>query len=326
MTGNLFFAAGVVGFVIMMMMFGETRKAINDWITSIGSQLFNLIAELQEEEKEIRQKVVETAKLLSIETQLWKKPKQLSGGQRQRVALGRAIIRNPKAFLMDEPLSNLDAKLRVQMRAELERLTNRLRTTTLYVTHDQVEAMTLSDRIAVMKAAKIHQVGTPDEVYNNPVNIFVAGFIGSPSMNFVNGTIENKNGKYIFTSKAFSYPVPDHYHKGIEDYIDKEVIMGIRPEHINLTDPDEKGEEVLTGKVGVLEPIGAETYVYIDFPEFIELIFKAEGIIKLEIDKDINIKLLDSRIHFFDVDSENRILPEGGTTMIHHEAELEKQS
>jgi multiple sugar transport system ATP-binding protein len=325
LTGNLFFAAGILGFIIMMLMFSETRHDINKWISSIGSRLFKSIKKLEEEETLIQTKVHETAKLLSIETQLWKKPKQLSGGQRQRVALGRAIIRNPKAFLMDEPLSNLDAKLRVQMRAELERLTNRLKVTTLYVTHDQIEAMTLSDRIAVMNEGIVDQLGTPDEVYNLPVNLFVAGFIGSPSMNFVSGKVQKMNENYLFVSKAFSYPVPTRYIEGIDAYDQKEVVLGIRPEHMSLVQANSADPKIVTGVVGVLEPIGAETYVYVDFPDMIEIIFKVEGIMKFKIDEQISIKFIDEHLHFFDKEAGNRILPTGGTTLTHHEIELAKQ-
>ena len=144
-------------------------------------------------------------------------------------------------------------------------------------------------------------------------------------MNFVNGKIEKEDGQYKFVSKAFSYAVPERYTDGISDFEGKKVILGIRPEHMSMADPDPNNEKILTGKVGVLEPIGAETYVYIDFPEYIEIIFKTEGIVKLEIDQEISIKFLEERIHFFDAESENRILPEGGLMMTQYFRELEKQ-
>ena len=157
---------------------------------------------------EIDRRVKEAAKLLGIENLLDRKPKALSGGQRQRVAVGRAIVREPKVFLMDEPLSNLDAKLRVQMRAELSKLDNRLQTTIIYVTHDQTEAMTMGDRIVVMKDGFIQQVGAPLEIYNNPNNIFVAGFIGSPAMNFLDATLRKQGDKYVIDTKGFKVEIP----------------------------------------------------------------------------------------------------------------------
>ena len=177
---------------------------------------------------EIDQRVKEAAKMLGIENLLDRKPKALSGGQRQRVAVGRAIVREPKVFLMDEPLSNLDAKLRVQMRAELSKLHNRLQTTIIYVTHDQTEAMTMGDRIVVMKDGVIQQVGAPLEIYNYPNNIFVAGFIGSPAMNFLDVVLRREDGTYFIDAKT-KLPIPAEkaWHSNLGKYIDKHVIMGI---------------------------------------------------------------------------------------------------
>ncbi|MHA1584338.1 MAG: ABC transporter ATP-binding protein [Promethearchaeota archaeon] len=319
-------AGGSIGSIlIMLFMFPEVRIDINEYIMKLGSSWFKMIKSYLENEEVIREKVFETSKLLGIESELWKKPKQLSGGQRQRVALGRAIIRNPKAFLMDEPLSNLDAKLRVQMRAELERLTQKLQVTSLYVTHDQIEAMTLSDRIAVMNKGKVNQVGTPEEVYNTPVNLFVAGFIGSPAMNFITGHIKKINEGYQFVSEAFNYPIPDRYNKGIKDFMGKEVILGIRPEHIELDLHEKSKAHDLQATVGVLEPIGSDTFIYLDFPGYNELIVKEEGIFKVKIDQELFVSLLDDQLHFFDKESGDRILPEGGLAKMHHYAALEAQ-
>ena len=187
---------------------------------------------------EIEEKVHEAARILDIEHLLKRKPKALSGGQRQRVALGRAIVRNPKVFLMDEPLSNLDAKLRVQMRTEIIKLYRKLETTFIYVTHDQVEAMTMGTRIVVMKDGVIQQVDTPQNIYNNPANLFVAGFIGSPQMNFLNGTIESDGDGLVavFNGNRIEIPVEKAKVLKADGYVGKEVIFGIRPEHISDKD------------------------------------------------------------------------------------------
>jgi len=215
---------------------------------------------------EIDRRVKEAAKMLGIENLLDRKPKALSGGQRQRVAVGRAIVREPKVFLMDEPLSNLDAKLRVQMRAELSKLHARLQTTAIYVTHDQTEAMTMGDRIVVMKDGFIQQVGAPLEIYDNPVNVFVAGFIGSPPMNFLTMVLKKEGDEYWLQNEAMRLRIhPDRARqiKNIGAYIDKEVIFGIRPEDVH----DGKMTQAEPGAgfvamVDVTEPMGAEVVVY----------------------------------------------------------------
>ena len=179
---------------------------------------------------EIDRRVNEAAKILDIEKLLDRRPKALSGGQRQRVAVGRAIVRNPKVFLFDEPLSNLDAKLRVQMRAEISDLHNRLKATMIYVTHDQVEAMTMGDKIVVMKDGKIQQIGSPLFLYNHPVNRFVAGFIGSPPMNFINVKVVEKDGALYVDEGSFSVKVDNAHVKHLKPYVGKEIVFGIRPE------------------------------------------------------------------------------------------------
>ncbi|MBC7332949.1 MAG: sn-glycerol-3-phosphate ABC transporter ATP-binding protein UgpC [Actinobacteria bacterium] len=213
---------------------------------------------------EIERRVREAARILAIEELLHRKPKQLSGGQRQRVALGRAIVRNPKVFLMDEPLSNLDAKLRVQMRAELAKLHSRLQATIIYVTHDQTEAMTMADRIVILKDGVIQQIGTPQEVYDHPNNMFVAGFIGSPAMNFVDVVVTED---MKLTCKNFTLDTPDILRKVIKEnnLIGKEVVLGIRPEDLEDSAFVSGAREgnTITANVEVTEPMGAEVYVYI---------------------------------------------------------------
>ncbi|MGH8913889.1 MAG: ABC transporter ATP-binding protein, partial [Acidimicrobiia bacterium] len=221
---------------------------------------------------EIQRRVHEAADILEIRDYLQRKPKALSGGQRQRVAMGRAIVREPAAFLMDEPLSNLDAKLRVQMRAELERLHGRLETTTVYVTHDQVEAMTLGDRVAVLRpvsAARpwnLQQVGAPTQLFDHPDNLFVAGFIGSPAMNLAYGTLESRGDEVWLKTPAFQILVDKRSldsHPGIENRMNEELVVGIRPNSLEAAsvkgpDPD----RTIRAMVDVTEMLGAETYVH----------------------------------------------------------------
>ncbi len=211
---------------------------------------------------EIDRRVREAAEILGIERLLDRKPKALSGGQRQRVAVGRAIVRKPKVFLFDEPLSNLDAKMRVQMRTEIARLHNRLQTTMIYVTHDQVEAMTLGQRIVVLRDGVIQQVGAPLELYNNPKNKFVAGFIGSPAMNFIRGRIDEQGG-LVFA--AFSFRLPLSSAKAaLRHFVGKAVDLGIRPEHIRcLPASDEARSDAVPAVIDVVEPMGNETVVYL---------------------------------------------------------------
>ncbi|MHA1745516.1 MAG: ABC transporter ATP-binding protein [Promethearchaeota archaeon] len=306
LDANLFFGAGIFGGLIVIVLFPEVRKDIKQYLIAYAAKFNESIKHYMENEKEIEQKVQDTAELLGIKEQLWKKPKQLSGGQRQRVALGRAIIRNPKVFLMDEPLSNLDAKLRVQMRAELERLTDKLKVTSIYVTHDQIEAMTLGDRIAVLNEGVLQQVGAPFEVYNHPQNLFVAGFIGSPSMNLIKGDISEKDGQLQFESPAFSYPIPNAY-SNLRKHLGTQVTLGVRPEHIKIK--REKADGSLQATVGVLEPIGSDTFIYLDFPDDTELICKEEGIPHYKINIEVQVLFDIENLHFFDTTTELRINP-----------------
>ena len=214
--------------------------------------------------QEIQKRVEDAASILGLEKLLERRPKALSGGQRQRVALGRAIVRKPKVFLFDEPLSNLDAKLRVQMRTEIIKLHNRLQSTMLYVTHDQVEAITMGDRIVVMHEGSIQQNDDPIAIYDKPVNRFVAGFIGSPPMNFMNGKIRNMNGSFYFDEGNFRVKLLETMNEKVAPYRDREVVFGIRPEDIydKLSVTEVSEDNTVAATVEVSEPMGAETYLH----------------------------------------------------------------
>jgi multiple sugar transport system ATP-binding protein len=218
---------------------------------------------------EIDERVQEAAQILGLTKEmLERRPKALSGGQRQRVALGRAIVRKPKAFLFDEPLSNLDAKMRVQMRTEISKLSQRLATTMIYVTHDQVEAMTMGDRICLMKDGRIQQVAEPMEIYNAPANMYVAAFIGSPPMNFFNGTLAGKDGKLLFTEKGeggFTLEVDARHAPKLEGRLNQPVYLGLRPEDIldRKTAPDAPQGKIFRATVDLVEAMGAETLLYL---------------------------------------------------------------
>jgi multiple sugar transport system ATP-binding protein len=213
---------------------------------------------------EIRERVEAAARILDITNLLDRRPKQLSGGQRQRVAMGRAIVRNPKVFLFDEPLSNLDAKLRVQMRTEIKKVHQQVTTTTIYVTHDQIEAMTLADRVVVMNAGRIDQIGTPYDVYHNPKTRFVAGFIGSPTMNLLPcRLVQNGSGLSVRLSDWLSFPVPPGREARYRTFLDEELLFGLRPEHITEPRGDAApGMVPFTARLDVVEPMGMETMVY----------------------------------------------------------------
>ena len=213
---------------------------------------------------EIRARVEQAAKILDITDLLGRRPKQLSGGQRQRVAMGRAIVRNPKVFLFDEPLSNLDAKLRVQMRTEIKRVHQKVKTTTIYVTHDQVEAMTLADRVVVMNGGRIEQIGRPQDLYHRPKSRFVAGFIGSPAMNFLPARLQsNGDGLLLRLAPELAFPVPPTHTARYRPSVGKDLILGLRPEHI--TEPRGEGREPrceFAMTLDVIEPMGMETMVF----------------------------------------------------------------
>src|SRR5579872_6689805 len=216
-------------------------------------------------EAEVKTRVSEAAQILEIGALLDRKPRQLSGGQRQRVAMGRAIVRHPKVFLFDEPLSNLDAKLRVQMRTEIKKVHQKVNTTTVYVTHDQVEAMTLADRVVVMNAGRIEQVGPPNELYHSPRTKFVAGFIGSPAMNFIPCRLEESGGGGLTVrlGDGLVLPVPSGRTASYRAHLGKELILGLRPEHITEAHPHaEPGTAEFAVPVDVVEPMGMETMLY----------------------------------------------------------------
>jgi len=210
---------------------------------------------------DIRQRVQETAEILEMASLLNRKPKQLSGGERQRVALGRAIVRKPQVFLFDEPLSNLDAKLRVQMRAEIKKLHKRLKTTMVYVTHDQVEAMTMGERIAVMKDGVIHQIDTPLKLYNEPADLFVASFIGSPAMNFISTTLKKEQNMFAVDGNI-KIDIPSNHEKILESHIDKPIVIGIRPEDLSLN-PRNENSILISLRIDLFEPMGNETLIYL---------------------------------------------------------------
>jgi multiple sugar transport system ATP-binding protein len=254
----------------------------------------------------IEQKVKKAAKILGIEQLLDRKPKTLSGGQRQRVALGRAIVRDPKCFLFDEPLSNLDAKLRGEMRAEIKRLHMDLRSTTIYVTHDQEEAMTLGDRVVVMKDGVIQQCGAPLDVYHHPANRFVAGFVGTPAMNFFEGTIAKDSGKLWFDEGSGRVAIPDWAKDVLGAKVGSKVVMGVRPQAISDRPIGAAGmqDNVLPMKVSVIEPLGDKMDVYLSttaHPRIVAHIDAHRGLLPNET-RPMHLNL--NRLHFFETGNE----------------------
>lgn len=259
---------------------------------------------------EIDKRVKAAARILSLESFLNRKPKALSGGQRQRVAVGRAIVRNPKVFLFDEPLSNLDAKLRVQMRAEISKLHSELGATMIYVTHDQVEAMTMGDRIVVMKDGKVQQIDTPLNLYNQPANKFVAGFIGSPSMNFIEGKIISSEGiKFQSKQRQLCFTIPEKYLKSLESYVDKSVWLGFRPEDIEIIydDRDESAYYYkIEAEVNLIEPLGNQILIYFMF-EDVQFVAEHRGFISIEKGMKQKFLLNPDKLNFFNTTTEERI-------------------
>ncbi len=256
---------------------------------------------------EIKTKVEDAAKILGLEDMLDRKPKQLSGGQRQRVALGRAIVRDPKVFLMDEPLSNLDAKLRVQTRAELSKLHQNLETTFIYVTHDQTEAMTMGTKIVVLKDGFVHQIADPGTLYDKPVNKFVASFIGSPQMNFLDSSISKHNGEAALEYKGGSVKLNDEQNKKLKQVGHKasDVVLGIRPEHIGVELSEVDGDNIVL--IEVTEMLGSETYLFFQL---------GGGTVVARVDPALNIKVGDQvkvqftleKLHLFDKETEKALL------------------
>ncbi|AIF50371.1 ABC transporter ATP-binding protein [Pelosinus sp. UFO1] len=261
---------------------------------------------------EIDKRVQEAASILDLEPLLKRKPKDLSGGQRQRVALGRAIVREPQVFLMDEPLSNLDAKLRVQMRTEISKLQKRLQTTTVYVTHDQTEAMTMGDRLVVMKDGVIQQIATPDEIYNAPTNMFVAGFIGSPAMNFIDGVLCGQGNDVMFTACNVAWKLTEDQAKKISSlgYLEKEVIVGIRPEDIrkdtSSIEPDTRN--IYKTCIEVQENTGAEVYLHCTGFADKMLTLRSDCSMKMKCGETVTLSIDMAKAHIFDKSTEQNIM------------------
>jgi multiple sugar transport system ATP-binding protein len=255
---------------------------------------------------EIDKRVKEAADILGIQELLKRKPRQLSGGQRQRVAVGRAIVRHPQVFLFDEPLSNLDAKLRVQMRVELKKLHDRLETTAIYVTHDQVEAMTLGDRVVVMKDGWIQQVGEPLELYGTPANKFVAGFIGSPAMNFVDVTINEVAGNLVAEGKGLRLAVPPAKTASLKAYKGQPVTLGVRPEDVHIATGADPAHYSLEAVVEVVEPLGSEILLDLRVSGS-TVVARVEPTVRVKVHETIKLAVNAERLRFFDMKTEQAI-------------------
>ena len=255
---------------------------------------------------EIRKRVQDTAEILGIEALLDRKPRQLSGGQRQRVAVGRAIVRHPQVFLFDEPLSNLDAMLRVQMRVELKRLHERLETTAIYVTHDQVEAMTLGDRVVVMKDGRVQQVGEPLELYGRPTNKFVAGFIGSPAMNFVEVAISDAGGTLWADAAGLRLKLPPRMADRVRAHAGGRMTLGVRPEALHPATGTDAEECCFDTIVDVVEPLGNE--ILVNFRAGgASMVARVDPAVRLKAHQTVRLALDPERVHFFDAKSETAI-------------------
>jgi multiple sugar transport system ATP-binding protein len=255
------------------------------------------------ERPEIDKRVLEAADILGIGELLKRRPRQLSGGQRQRVALGRAIVRHPRVFLFDEPLSNLDAKLRVQMRVELKKLHQRLGTTAIYVTHDQVEAMTLGDRVVVMKDGVVQQVGEPLELYNQPANRFVAGFIGSPAMNFAAVTVIEANGSLFAENSGLRIMLPDETAQRLRSHIGRLVTLGVRPEDLIVADTADPDHPCFDAVVEVVEQLGSEILLDMKVGEGV-MVASVEPTVRVKLRDRLRVAIRPSRLHVFDAKTE----------------------
>jgi len=298
----------------------------------------------KEPKKTINEKIEWAGKLLGLTDYLNRRPKELSGGQRQRVAMGRAIVREPQVFLMDEPLSNLDAKLRVQMRAEIAKIQREVGVTTVYVTHDQIEAMTMGDRVAVMRKGELQQLGAPQALYDNPENLFVASFIGSPAMNLVEGEIARSNGDFRVRLGEQELPIPQAVtgkRPGLADYVDRTVAVGIRPEHMEDATIEADGKPRLRGHVVVTEALGSEVLAHVEVAakplsaeEVIEVVEGDEAVVqsleeaaaagrttvvarfdaatKVRPDTDVEIAIDTEKLQFFDIETGSSIRERAG--------------
>jgi multiple sugar transport system ATP-binding protein len=258
--------------------------------------------------QEIATRVGDAAQILGIEPLLQRRPRELSGGERQRVAVGRAIVRRPLVFLFDEPLSNLDAKLRVQMRTEIRKLHLRLQATMIYVTHDQTEAMTMGDRIAVLNKGVLQQLADPLTIYEHPVNRFVAGFIGAPPMNFMTGTLQRLDGSLYFNEGGFTLRIVEDMLKSLLPYEGKEVVFGLRPEDLydKLFVTEAPADSTVTASVEVVEPLGSETYLHVKAGRH-ALIARVNAQAKPEVNQDVDLVFDMGKAHFFDRDTEQAI-------------------
>lgn len=278
----------------------ENQKPLVKWsqnfVGGISRKLPKPLHYISETEKSIKQKVINVADLLQIDHLLNRFPKELSGGQKQRVALGRAIARNPQVFLMDEPLSNLDAKLRAETRSQIVKLQRQLGITTIYVTHDQIEAMTMGDRIAVINQGEIQQIGTPLEIYHQPANRFVGEFMGSPPMNFLNVTI---NLPLLITHPLFRVTLSEKWHNKLQNYNQQSIILGIRPEHFNISQPATKNIPVT---VDLVEALGNETYLSVHLKDDVnsKLNVRIMSDYRVKVDEDLWLSIDLEKIHIFD--------------------------
>jgi multiple sugar transport system ATP-binding protein len=256
--------------------------------------------------REIARRVAAAADILGIGDLLKRKPRQLSGGQRQRVALGRAIVRHPRVFLFDEPLSNLDAKLRVQMRVELKKLHQRLGTTAVYVTHDQVEAMTLGDRVVVMKDGEVQQVGEPLELYNRPANKFVAGFIGSPAMNFATVTMVDGGGGLAARNSGMEIAVPAPQAERLRGHVGRQLTLGIRPEDLRVADGAEPAGLTFSSRVEVVEQLGSEVLLDVRVGED-TMVAAVDPTVRVGPEDTLRLAVNPARLHFFDAQTEQAV-------------------
>ncbi len=257
--------------------------------------------------EQIDERVNRAAGILGLSELLERRPRELSGGQRQRVAVGRAIVRNPRVFLFDEPLSNLDAKLRVQTRVELLKLHQQLKATSIYVTHDQIEAMTMGDRIVIMLDATIQQVGSPMEVYQKPANKFVAGFIGSPAMNFAPARVTEEGGKLFIKGKGFKFEVPQESAGGLESYRDREVTFGIRPEDVRLETNGGGGSNSFEAVVDIVQPVGSDIFLDLDVSGD-SITARVESSTEVTGGDRLRFTPVPGRLHAFDTDTGITIL------------------
>ncbi|MEG3848675.1 ATP-binding cassette domain-containing protein [Microcoleus sp. herbarium19] len=280
-------------------------RSFEDFLVGATRPLPPGLRYFSEREKAVRERVLKVAQLLQIEGLLNRLPKQLSGGQKQRVALGRAMARNPEVFLMDEPLSNLDAKLRAETRSQIVQLQRQLDTTTIYVTHDQTEAMTMGDRIAIMNAGQIQQVARPLELYNKPANLFVAEFIGSPPMNFLPVQF---TAPLLISHPQFRFTLPDIWAKNLQQYDGKKLILGIRPEHLSIHPPATKN---LSVQVEIVEALGHETYLLVcltDAPA-VRMQVRVPPERSIRVGEELWLAVAHDKIHLFDPDTELAIFP-----------------